>query len=1185
MDDTYYEEEEQESGVYTPNEGIGSAQSYVIQQQTASLSEENLEENPPLDNPPNGDPTDGDDIIIPDAPSLNGLDGNDTIVYSGVAQGIHVVLSANWAYNDGNGGQSFIQNVENVTGSDQGDILVGADNFNTLDGGVGDDTIYGHYGGDTLIGGIGNDTIFGDLQGANALDGHDTIHGGMGDDTLSGGGGDDTINGDEDNDLIYGQSGADTLSGGTGNDTIYGDFQSDTGNDGADIIDGGAGDDILAGGGGDDVITGGQGADQFFGGSGTDIADYRTDIAGVTVNLSAYFAIDGWGTRDSLVSIENIHGSGFDDTLVGDSAVNTIWGNDGADTLYGHFGNDILNGGAGNDVIHGDLQAGNALDGNDVIDGGAGVDIISAGGGNDTVYGGSENDTIYGGLGNDQIFGGDDNDTIFGDLQNETGGDGIDTLDGGLGNDTIYGGGGNDIFIGSLGNDTLKGGSGVDTLNYSAQTARVYMDLAAGYATGTSLGFDTITGIENVIGSDFNDHLVGTAGANTMYGGGSNDVIAGHFDDDILYGGIGDDFLIGDSFNGYLAQDGNDTLIGDDGDDKLIGMGGVDQLYGGAGDDTLFYDADDVYYGGDDFDAIRMASNDDTDWNMNSIGGSGIEHIALDNFNGFAVANEFTFRHQNIDLVNDIKTIYITGDAGLDTVINTRLDASHLVGATLFNGIVMDHYVRSGYTIYIQQGLLQGADTSGAIVGDENDNALTGTDEADTIIGAGGNDTIDGGEGADNINGGTGSDTITYDAADIINGGDNYDTIILANGDTSALVLPGNLTGIEEIDLRNGGGTANNLSINMAAVDDMTDDANILFVFGDYGVDTATVSNLNTTNHFLGYITYEGEVFAHYSRFDNALYLQHGILDGGESGDGFIGTSGNDTFAGTAAGDVFLTYDGDDTITYTAGDVFGAGAGYDTVTVANGNTDTIDRTDLFSIEEIDLTNGAANSLTFSMSQGLVMAGGTSLTIKGDVGVDNISINQLNHNSHLIDISEVDGVLVAHYQNQGLDLYIDWGLGTFNNGPDGQGFIGTNGNDTINGTSGDDAILAKDGDDLIYYDDGDLLYGGSGIDTMRLQSGDAIGLRSGSLRHDIDSIEVLDMTNGVQNTAIIRMDHILDMNEGDALYVLGDANDVVDARQLNTNNHYVGTAELNGTTFDHYNNAGADLFVEQGITIL
>ena len=55
--------------------------------------------------------------------------------------------------------------------------------------------------------------------------------------------------------------------------------------------------------------------------------------------------------------------------------------------------------------------------------------------------------------------------------------------------------------------------------------------------------------------------------------------------------------------------------------------------------------------------------------------------------------------------------------------------------------------------------------------------------------------------------------------------------------------------------------------------------------------------------------------------------------------------------------------------------------------------------------------------------------------------------------------------------------------------------------------------------------------------------------------------------------------------GAIVAVLGDANDVVDARQLNTNNHYVGTAELNGTTFDHYNNAGADLFVEQGITIL
>lgn len=75
-------------------------------------------------------------------------------------------------------------------------------------------------------------------------------------------------------------------------------------------------------------------------------------------------------------------------------------------------------------------------------------------------------------------------------------------------------------------------------------------DLAAG---------DKLTSIENLIGSDHKDVLIGNAVSNQLDGGHGGD----H-----LYGGDGDDTLLG--------GDGMDVLIGGDGSDILIGEGGMD---------------------------------------------------------------------------------------------------------------------------------------------------------------------------------------------------------------------------------------------------------------------------------------------------------------------------------------------------------------------------------------------------------------------------------------------------------------------------------------------------------------------------------------------------------------------------------------------------------------------------------
>lgn len=94
--------------------------------------------------------------------ALRGEDGIDTADYSEAAAGVFVHLRFNKAYNDGDGGQDFLKNIENATGSNFDDTLRGSAEANVLNGGDGNDNIYAHNGDDTLIGGAGRDILFGE---------------------------------------------------------------------------------------------------------------------------------------------------------------------------------------------------------------------------------------------------------------------------------------------------------------------------------------------------------------------------------------------------------------------------------------------------------------------------------------------------------------------------------------------------------------------------------------------------------------------------------------------------------------------------------------------------------------------------------------------------------------------------------------------------------------------------------------------------------------------------------------------------------------------------------------------------------------------------------------------------------------------------------------------------------------
>ncbi|PZQ20030.1 MAG: hypothetical protein DI569_16675, partial [Sphingopyxis macrogoltabida] len=284
------------------------------------------------------------------------------------------------------------------------DTIYAAEGDDTVFGGDGADDIYGGYGDDSIDAGAGNDYIVWDGGNDTMLggDGDDDfvffepvgnailrIEGGAGEDYVSfaqfaspttfslaervaagwviegieqvalfGSSGGDNITGAATPDQIQGEGGNDTLDGGGGEDTLFG-------GDGNDFVSGGAGNDFVYGDGGDDTLDGGAGADTIDGGAGFDMASYASENAGVTVTVNGSRRIGS--DTEFLSNVEGLIGSGFADTLTGDSNANRIEGGAGNDTIAGGGGSDTLAGGEGDDRIEGGT-------GDDMIDGGDGAD-------------------------------------------------------------------------------------------------------------------------------------------------------------------------------------------------------------------------------------------------------------------------------------------------------------------------------------------------------------------------------------------------------------------------------------------------------------------------------------------------------------------------------------------------------------------------------------------------------------------------------------------------------------------------------------------------------------------------------------------------------------------------------------------------------------------------------------------
>ncbi|MHA6768370.1 M10 family metallopeptidase C-terminal domain-containing protein [Sphingobium ummariense] len=376
------------------------------------------------------------------------------------------------------------------------------------------------------------------------------------------------------------------------------------------------------------------------------------------------------------------------------------------------------NGGSGNDTIVGN-QANNVLNGN---------------GGNDNINGGEGNDTINGGIGNDTLDGGYGVDTIHGN-------DGNDVIYGGLEGDTVYGDAGDDTFIMRITGgifewgDTLDGGTGTDRLDLSLFTSTygAIVNLATGSWQYNPLygGPWTITGVENVDGTQLADTLTGNSANNVLNGNGGNDTIYGGTGNDTINGGNGDDLLLGD--------DGNDIISGGAGNDQLRGGGGNDVFDGGSGQD--------LFYGEAGNDTLKIVNGWNGGYGEIFAGGAGTDTFDFQGTNGL---------HGYVSLVDGV-----------------------------FEDSVFPGY---GITLSSVENVIAGAGND-TLIGSAEANLLRGNGGNDSLSGLEGNDTLEGGDGNDILNGGTGNDTMTGGAGNDTYYVDSASDVVVeaANGGTDTI--------------------------------------------------------------------------------------------------------------------------------------------------------------------------------------------------------------------------------------------------------------------------------------------------------------------------------------------------------------------------------------------------------------
>src|SRR5262245_26428423 len=381
------------------------------------------------------------------------------------------------------------------------------------------------------------------------------------------------------------------------------------------------------------------------------------------------------------------------------------------------------------------------------------------------------------------------------------------TLEGGSGNDLLVGGSGDDFFQGGGGADAIAGGAGVDTVSYRSSALAVGVNLATGLGSGGDAVGDTLTGIENVLGSDQGDILTGNDGANALSGFAGADALNGGGRGDIVDGGLGNDTLDGGI--------GNDTMIGGAGDDNYFVDSSVDGVVEGvdAGTDTVFTAVD-----------LRLAAN--------------VENLVLQGgaLQGYVNA-------LNNVLTGNAGSNLLDGDAGVDVMVGGASNDAYFVD----NGgdVVVENPNEGNDVIFSTAHLRLTANVENLVLQGTADLQGYGNSLNNLIQGNSGNNLLDGDAGADVMIGGAGSDVYFADnAGDVVieNPNEGNDTVfstahLRLTANVENLVLQGNA------DLQGYGNSLSNVIQGNAGNNLLDGDAGADMMIGGAGNDVYFVDN------------------------------------------------------------------------------------------------------------------------------------------------------------------------------------------------------------------------------------------------------------------------------------------------------------------------------------------------------
>ena len=577
-------------------------------------------------------------------------------------------------------------------------------------------------------------------------------------------------------------------------------------------------------------------------------------------------------------------------------------------------------------------------------------------------------------------------DTLFGTAAS-------DTLQGFGGNDTLHGDAANDTLEGGTGADTLYGGAGIDFVSFANALGGVIVNL--GFAGGPGAGSggeasgDEYHSVEGIIGSPFDDILIGQTGASdTIYGGNGNDLLSGQGGTaaDSLYGGLGLDTasyadqtvglvinLLGTAGSGGTAAGDRlyeiEDLTGGSGNDTITGSNARETLHGSSGNDTLNGGLDaDTLEGGAGADTLYGGSTENGDFVTYASSGSGVTIFAGAGSGGDAAGDVIARIEGYIGSAHDdsiagvfgVNEVFY-GGSGNDLLSGFSTATVQDTGVDVFyGGDGIDWVDYSATTMSLVASLAAGRGLAGSAVNDAyySIERLTGSTGSDTLIGSTATDTLDGHDGNDTLEGGSGADSLF--------GGAGIDTVSWANS-ASAVTFAGS-TGssgeamgdvVDQVEAYIGSVHSDSIvgrafvseTVYGGAGDDFLGGSGVPGDPGDPSGDTlyggAGIDAVAFTGG-TGSITVDltaGRGWG--SNAENDYFFEMEWVTGSLYNDTLIGSAGsetldgfesNDTLNGAGGADTLIGGNGDDTLIGGAGaDRMSGGAGLDTVSWATAS--------------------------------------------------------------------------------------------------------------------------------------------------------------------------------------------------------------------------------------------------------